>query len=71
MNALSIRRALNESTRKQGIMVGLPGKGGEVYSLHITKNREAIITDNNDYSKIYAVYSLDFYNLLEGGCDKT
>ena len=46
-------------------MVGLPGKGGEVYSLHITKNREAIITDNHDYSKIYAVYSLDFYNLLE------
>ena len=65
MNELAIRRALNESTRKQGIMVGVPGRGGEVYSLHITKNREVIITDNSDYSKIYAVYSLDFYKLLE------
>lgn len=65
MNELAIRRALNDSTRKQEIMVGVPGRGGKVYSLHITKNREAIITDNYDYSKIYAVYSLDFYNLLE------
>lgn len=65
MNELAIRRALNESTRKQGIMVGLPGQGGKVYSLHITKNREVIITDNSDYSKIYSVQSLDFFNLLE------
>ena len=65
MNELAIRRALNENTRKQGIMVGMPGKGGKVYSLHITRNREVLITDNNDYTKIYAVYSLDFYNLLE------
>ena len=65
MNELSIKRALNDNTRKQGIMVGTPGKGGKLYSLHITKNREAIITDNHDYSKIYAVYSLEFYNLLE------
>ena len=46
-------------------MVGMPGKGGKVYSLHITRNREVLITDNNDYTKIYAVYSLDFYKLLE------
>lgn len=64
MNELAIRRALNESTRKQGIYVGQPGKG-KVYSLHITKNREVIITDNSDYSKIYSVQSLDFFNLLE------
>lgn len=67
MNELSIKRALNESTRKQGIMVGAPGKGGEVYSLHITKNREVIVTDHSDYSKIYAVLSLDFYQVLERG----
>ena len=64
MIELAIKRALNESTRKQGIYVGKPGQG-EVYSLHITKNREVIITDNKDYSKVYAVYSLDFYQLLE------
>lgn len=59
LNELSIKRALNDSTRKQGVFVN-----GEVYSLHITKNREAIITDNRDYSKIYAIHSLDFYNAL-------
>lgn len=64
MNELSIRRALNDSTRKQGILVN-----GEVYSLHITKNREAIITDNSDYTKIYAIHSLDFYNGLVRGED--
>lgn len=64
MNELAIRRVLNDSTRKQGVMVGTPGKGGEVYSLHITHNREAIITDNRDYGKIYAVISLDLYNLM-------
>ena len=59
MNELAIKRALNDSTRKQGITVN-----GEVYSLHITKNREAIVTDNKDYSKVYAVLSLDFYNRI-------
>ena len=59
MNELAIKRALNDSTRKQGITVN-----GEVYSLHITKNREAIVTDNKDYSKVYAVMSLDFYNRI-------
>lgn len=34
----------------------------EIYSLHITDHGEAIITDNSDYTKIYAVYSLDFWN---------
>ena len=61
MSELSIRRALNENTRKQGILIDRV-----VYSLHITKNREAIITDNRDYSKVYAVMSLDFFNRLVG-----
>ncbi len=59
MNELSIRRALNEETRKEAVVVA-----GKVYSLHITHNREAIITDNYDYGKIYAVISLDLYNLM-------
>lgn len=61
MTQLSVKRALNENTRKQGILID-----HVVYSLHITKNREAIITDNRDYSKVYAVMSLDFYNQLVG-----
>lgn len=61
MTQLSVKRALNENTRKQGILIDRV-----VYSLHITKNREAIITDNRDYSKVYAVMSLDFYNQLVG-----
>lgn len=64
MIELAIKRALNESTRKQGIYVGKPGQG-KVYSLHITKNREAIITDDKDYSRVYAVLSLDFYNQVK------
>ena len=59
MIELAIRRALNENTRKEGVLVW-----NEIYALHITKNREAIVTDNKDYSKVYAVVSLDFYNLL-------
>lgn len=55
MQDLPIRRVLNDSTRKQGILVR-----DEVYSLHITHNREVILTDNSDYSKIYAVMPWDF-----------
>ena len=61
MSTLSIKRALNDHTRKQGILIDR-----EVLSLHITKNREVIVTDNKDYSKVYAVMSLDFYNRLIG-----
>lgn len=67
MSGLCIRRALNERTRKRDIFVsGLTGENKR-YALHITKNREAIVTDMNDYSKVYAVYSLDYYNELQGG----
>lgn len=59
MNELNIRRNLNDDTRRQGICIS-----GKVYSLHITKNNELIITDNLDYTKIYAVCSLDFYNFI-------
>ena len=59
MNTLAIKRALTDSTRKEGVMVN-----GKMYSLHITHHREAIITDNKDYSKIYAVMTLDFYNAI-------
>lgn len=59
MKNLPIKRVLDESTRKQGLLID-----GLVYSLHITINGEAIITDNEDYSKIYAIHSLDFFNLI-------
>ena len=59
MKELSVKRKLSEDTRKQGVIVN-----GEVYSLHITNNKEVIITDFSDYRKIYSVQSLDFYNEL-------
>lgn len=57
MRELSVRRVLTDETRKQGIL-----RMGEVYSLHITQQHEVIITDNSDYTKIYAVMSLEFAN---------
>lgn len=55
MKELAIRRELNEETRKQGVIIG-----GDVYSLHIT-DKEVIITDFNDYTKIFEIQSLEFY----------
>lgn len=57
MKELTIKRDLNEDTRKQGVLID-----GTVYSLHITDHDEVIVTNNEDYSKIYAILSLDFYN---------
>lgn len=61
MKSLAINRSLDEETRLQEIVVG-----GEVYSLHQTRD-EILVTDTYDYSKIYAVYSKDFWNSLDGG----
>lgn len=60
MNELAIRRALNVTTHKQNITVD-----GKNYALHITRNRETIITDDEDFNTIYAVCSLDFFSLLK------
>lgn len=60
MKDLAIKRELSENTREQGVWVQTRN-GIEVYSLHI-KDGEVIITDNSDPTKIYAVYSLDYYN---------
>lgn len=62
MKELAIKRNLNEETRKQGVWMPLAGKI-EVFSLHITEDDEVIITDNHDYTKIYSIQSLDFYNM--------
>ena len=56
MKELPIRRVLNEDTRKQGVIIN-----GIVYSLHITAENEVVITDNDDYSKIYSIQSFDFF----------
>ena len=61
MKDLSVNRLLDEETRKQGVCIN-----GEVYSLHITKQEEVIITDFYDYTKIYSIQSLDFFKELEG-----
>ncbi|MDE7185280.1 MAG: hypothetical protein K2O40_12615 [Lachnospiraceae bacterium] len=59
MKELSIKRALSGENKRKEIMVR-----GEVYSLHITANGEAIITDASDYEKIYSVQSVDFFDKL-------
>lgn len=59
MQGLAIKRELNEETRKEGVLCC-----GQVYSLHLTEHGEAIITDNRDFNKIYAVYSIEFFNML-------
>lgn len=59
MKELSIMRNLDEDTRLQEIVVN-----GKVYSLHQSHNNEIIVTDTYDYSKIYAVYSRDFWDSL-------
>lgn len=60
MNSLHIKRNLSEETRKNG--VAFHGRD-EVYSLHVTDD-EVIITDYDDFNKIYAIYSLDYYNSM-------
>ena len=63
MNTLTIKRNLDESTRKQAVWrKRQDSEGIEIFSLHITEGKEVIITDYEDYSKIYAIYSLDYYN---------
>ena len=59
MKDLAINRNLDDDTRKQGIWIN-----GVVYSLHIT-NDEVIITDNSDYTIIYQITSLEFWNAMD------
>jgi len=54
VRGLSIKRCLDEETRKQGVCVN-----GKVFSMHVHYD-EIIITDNEDYSKIYEIVSLEF-----------
>ena len=63
MQDLAIKRNLNEETRKQGIRAILKGNS-IVLSLHITET-EVIITDNHDYTKIYAIYSIEYFNAID------
>ncbi|MCI8988849.1 MAG: hypothetical protein HFK05_03740 [Clostridia bacterium] len=63
MQDLAIKRNLNEETRKQGVWTILNGTI-TVLSLHITET-EVIITDNHDYTKIYAIYSIEYFNAID------
>ena len=60
MTELAIKRALNDNTLKKGVLIG-----GNVYALHVTRNREVLITDSTDYTKVFAVLSLELYNIIE------
>lgn len=37
----------------------------ECFSLHITAKKEVILTDHTDYSKIYSIQTLEFFQALE------
>lgn len=63
MKELSIKRALDKKTRKQSIWIPMEGKI-RIFSLHITPQKEVIITDDKDYTKIYEIISLDYYNAV-------
>lgn len=63
MKDLAIKRNLNEETRKQGVGISLNGKR-TVLSMHITES-EIIFTDNSDYTKIYAIYSIEYFNAID------
>ena len=52
--------SLNENTRIQGIALLVNGKI-DTFSPHI-KGDIVAITDNSDFTKIYAICSVDFYN---------
>lgn len=58
-SGLPIIRDLSDGTRLQDIFVQTHNKT-EVYSLHV-KNNEVIVTDSSDYTKIYAIYSKDYF----------
>lgn len=53
---------LSEETRLEDAIIW-----GEVYSIHLTEQKEIIIADYSDYSKMYAIMSRQFYNLLTEG----
>lgn len=64
MQELPIKRALDENTEKQSVWIyvdGLP----QVFALHITSNKEVIITDHSDYTKIYSIQSLEYFKMAE------
>ena len=65
MKDLSIKRELNEDTRAQDITI-IIGNEMQVFSLHV-KGDEIILTDHSDYTKIYAIYSLEFFKKKNKG----
>lgn len=64
MKELAIRRELNEETRRESVWCQMNGTI-ECFSLHITEKKEVILTDHTDYSKIYSIQPLEFYQALE------
>lgn len=58
----TITYKLSEETRLEDIIIW-----GDIYAMHITGQEEVAITDHSDYSKLLAIMSRDFYNLLVNG----
>lgn len=63
MKELAIQRNLSEDTRIETVWCHTDG-AVVCFSLHITSQGEAILTDHLDYSKIYRVESLELYRAM-------
>ncbi len=64
MKELAIQRNLSEDTRVETVWCYMDGAVA-CFSLHITSQGEAILTDHSDYTKIYRVESLELYRAME------
>lgn len=68
MKELAIQRNLSEDTRAETVWCHMDGAVA-CFSLHITSQGEAILTDHSDNTKIYRVESLEFYRAMERSDD--
>ena len=61
MTELPVKRCLDEETMMETVKIG-----DEFYSVHVSLSGDICITDQKDYSKIYAMISLPMYNKMVG-----
>lgn len=59
MRDIAVRRCLSENTRVQDVVID-----GKTYALHKVLD-EILLTDLYDYSKIFQITSIDFWNSLQ------
>lgn len=62
MKDLAVQRALNKNTIVDSIT---NHRTQEKFSVHLSISNEIIITDENDYSKIFALITPEFYRYIK------